>query len=314
LINKLIVVLSEGESERIDDAILKTNKSGGFGTLVYRLPVALSWLPAVTETHLLPSDMNSLDILGVQALMRALEQIHSSLDLEVLPEALFSALEDLVPDAGCSLDQLDLQTGVVTDVTNANLAVPKQIKERVLELLPSHPVMPAYKAGRRGVIPVSDCITQRQFRDTPHYRETLRPAGFEYQVVITLDIPGKIAGMTVNRPTDFTEKELTLLRLVAPQIALAYRNALAFTELKQAAARAIPAPKDLQQIGLTGREGEVLHWVIQGKRDKEVAGILSTSPRTIHNHLRRILGKLNAETRTGAALEAFERLKGSSVS
>jgi hypothetical protein len=70
-----------------------------------------SWLLTVAETHLLPSDMNSLDILGVRVLIRALEQIHSSLDLDVLPEALFSALEDLVPDAGCSLDQLDLQTG-----------------------------------------------------------------------------------------------------------------------------------------------------------------------------------------------------------
>jgi DNA-binding CsgD family transcriptional regulator len=107
---------------------------------------------------------------------------------------------------------------------------------------------------------------------------------------------------------------LTLLHLVAPQIALAYRNALAFTELKQAVARRIPAPEDLQQIGLTGREGEVLHWVIQGKRDKEVAAILSVSPRTIHNHLRSILSKLNTETRTGAALEAFERLKGLSTS
>ena len=257
--------------------------------------------------------MNSLDILSVKALMRALEQIHSTLDLEVLTEALFCALEDLVPDASCSLDQLDLQGGVVTDVTNGNRVVPEQIKERVLELVPSYPAMPAYKAGRRGVIPVTDCITQRQFRSTPHYRETLRPIGFEYQVVITLDIPGKTAVMTVNRPTDFTDKELTLLRLVAPQIALAYRNALAFSELKQAAARTIPTPKDLQQLGLTVREGEVLHWVIQGKRDKEVGDILSASPKTIHNHLGSILRKLNAETRTGAALEAFERLKGSSA-
>src|SRR5215469_5841812 len=258
--------------------------------------------------------MNSLDILSLPALMRALAKIHSTMDRAALPGALFSALEDLVPDTGCSLDQLDLRSGLATDVMNANLVVPEQIKERVLGLIPSHPAMPAYKAGRRGVIPVTDCITQRQFRDTPHYREALRPTGFEYQVVITFNIPGKIIVMSVNRTTDFTDKELTLLRLVAPQIALAYRNALAFTELKQAVARTIPAPKDFQQIGLTVREGEVLHWVIQGKRDKEVADILSASPRTIHNHLRSILRKLNTETRTGAALEAFERLKGSSAS
>jgi len=268
----------------------------------------------VTGTHLLPSGMNSLDIFSLEALMRALAKIHSSMDLEVLAEALFCALEDLVPDARCSLDQLDLRSGIVTDVTNGNLVVPEQIKERVLKLMASHPAMPAYKAGRKGVIPLTDCITQRQFRSTPHYRETLRPTWFEYQVVITFEIPGKIVMMTVNRPTDFTDKELTLLRLVAPQIALAYRNALAFSELKLAAARTIPAPKEFERIGLTVREGEVLHWVIQGKRDKEVADILSTSPKTIHNHLRSILRKLNTETRTGAALEAFERLKGSSAS
>ena len=70
----------------------------------------------------------------------------------------------------------------------------------------------------------------------------------------------------------------------------------------------------LDQLPTVEREGEVLHWVIQGKRDKEIANIIPASPRTIHNHLGSILGKLNAETRTEAALEAFERLKRSSAS
>jgi DNA-binding CsgD family transcriptional regulator len=241
--------------------------------------------------------------------MRALEHIHATLDLEVLPQALFSALEELVPDAVCTLDQLDLKTGIGTDKTNAKIVFPDQIKKRALELIPSHPTMSAYKEGRRGVIPVTDCITQRQFRNTPLCREILQPFGIEYQAVLTLDIPGKIAGMTINRGTDFADKELRLLDLVAPQIALAYRNALKTIELKHAVARMIPAPRELEQFGLTAREGEVLHWVIQGKRDKEIADILSASPRTIQNHLRTILRKLNTETRTGAALEAFDRLK-----
>jgi DNA-binding CsgD family transcriptional regulator len=257
--------------------------------------------------------MHPLDIFSVRALMQALEKIHSTMDLAILPEALFSALEELVPDAGCSFDQLDLQTGAVTDISNAKLFFPEQIKKRVLELMPSHPAMPAYKRGRRGVIPVTDCITQRQFRDTPHYRETLRPAGVEYQVVITLDIPGKIAGMTVGRGADFTEKELALLHLVAPQIALAHRNAQAFTALKRATQQTVPAPGELRSIGITPREAEVLHWVIQGKRDPEIAQILSASPNTIHNHLRNILKKLNTETRTGAALEACDRLRRSAA-
>jgi DNA-binding CsgD family transcriptional regulator len=258
--------------------------------------------------------MNSLDTFSVRALMRALEQIHSTIDLEVLPETLFSAMRELVAGARFSFEQLDPRTGLVISMTSRDLVFPEETKKKVLELMPTHPVVPVYKEGRRGAIRVTDCITQRQFQDTPLCREILLPVGLRYQTVVTLDVPGKIAGMTVNRDTDFTEKEVRLLQLIAPQIALAHRNAQAFTALKQAAACTIPAPQDFERVGLTPREGEVLHWVIQGKRDKEVADILSTSPRTVHNHLRSILRKLNTETRTAAALEAFARLNGSSPS
>jgi len=258
--------------------------------------------------------MNSLDSFSVRALMRALEQTHSTMDLAVLPETVFSALRELVTGAQFTFEQLDLRTGVVISMTSRDLVFPEEIKNRVLELMPTHPVVPAYKQGRRGAIPVTDCITQRQFQDTPICRELLLPVGLRFQTVVTLDVPGKIAGMTVNRDRNFTEKEVRLLQLIAPQIALAHQNAQAFAALKQAAISTIPAPQDFERIGLTPREGEVLHWVIQGKRDKEVANILSTSPRTVHNHLRSILGKLNAETRTAAALEAFERLNRSPAS
>jgi hypothetical protein len=46
--------------------------------------------------------------------------------------------------------------------------------------------------------------------------------------------------------------------------------------------------------------------MIQGKRDSEIAQILSASPRTIHHHVRNILRKLNTETRTAASLYAIE--------
>jgi DNA-binding CsgD family transcriptional regulator len=253
--------------------------------------------------------MNSLDLFSVRALMQALQQIHLTLDLEALPESLFAAVRGLVPDSRLSIDQLDLKTGVVMSVSSEDRFFSEEMKRKIVELMPSHPVMPAVRAGAQGAIRVTDCITQRQFRQTPHYIETLRPIDIHYQMVVTLDIPGKIAGMTVNRDKNFTDKEATLLHLVAPQIALAHRNAQEFTALKRASTKTIPTPEELRQVGVTTREGEVLHWVIQGKRDCEIAKILSASPRTIHNHLRSILRKLNTETRTGAALEAFERLK-----
>jgi DNA-binding CsgD family transcriptional regulator len=51
---------------------------------------------------------------------------------------------------------------------------------------------------------------------------------------------------------------------------------------------------------LTRREAEVLAWVSEGKRDAEIATILSTSTRTVHKHVQRILAKTGADTRTAA--------------
>jgi DNA-binding CsgD family transcriptional regulator len=246
--------------------------------------------------------------------MQALEQIHSTKDLCNFPQVLFSTLKNLIPGAMVTFDQLDLKIRIASTQISEDSLVGAEVKTRVLELMPDHPVVPRMKSGAKGAIRVTDCITQRQFRDTPHYCETLRPIGVHYQTVVTLDIPGKIGATTVLRDKNFTDKEAMLLYLIAPHIALAYRNAEMFSALKRTVAQTIPSPKDLQQIGLTAREGEVLHWVIQGKRDPEIAGILSASPRTIHNHVRSILWKLKTETRTGAALEAIERVKRSSSS
>jgi DNA-binding CsgD family transcriptional regulator len=253
--------------------------------------------------------MNSLNIFSVRALMLALEQIHSARELVALPEAFFSAARGLVPAARFSIDQLDLKTGIVTSVTSEDRLFSEETKQRIIELMPSHPVMPAVRAGARGAIRVTDCITQRQFRQTPHYIETLRAIDIQYQMVVTLDIPGKIAGMTVNRDRNFTDKEAMLLHLAAPHIALAHCNAHAFTTLKRVATQTVPTPEELRQVGITPRESEVLHWIIQGKRDAEIGTILSASPRTIQNHVRSILRKLKTETRTAASLEAIERLR-----
>jgi DNA-binding CsgD family transcriptional regulator len=252
--------------------------------------------------------MQSIDILSLRALMQALERIHSTVDLVVLPNVLFSALKELVPDATVTLEELDLATGIVTSHQSED-CWSQELKARLVELMPTHPVVPAYKAGRRGAIPVTDCITQRQFRETPQYRDVLLPVGLRYQTVVTLEAPRKIAGMTVIRNKDFTATEAVLLQLIAPQITVAHRNAQAFARMKAMALETIPSPDALEHIGLTPREAEVLHWVIQGKRDCEIAKFLGASVRTIQNHLRSIFLKLRVETRTAAVLEANERVK-----
>jgi len=62
---------------------------------------------------------------------------------------------------------------------------------------------------------------------------------------------------------------------------------------------------------LTQREGEVLHWVIQGKTNRDIGDILGMSPRTVNKHLEHVFEKLGVETRTAAATLASNRLRAS---
>jgi DNA-binding NarL/FixJ family response regulator len=69
-------------------------------------------------------------------------------------------------------------------------------------------------------------------------------------------------------------------------------------------------PADLRaELGLTGRESEVLSWISKGKTNRDIAQILGLSPRTIDKHLEQIYAKLGVENRTAAAALAAQASK-----
>ncbi len=64
------------------------------------------------------------------------------------------------------------------------------------------------------------------------------------------------------------------------------------------------SPKAMQH-GLTPRECEVLHLVVEGHSNRAIAATLSLSQRTVENHVFHILTKLGLESRTAAAIWAI---------
>jgi len=61
---------------------------------------------------------------------------------------------------------------------------------------------------------------------------------------------------------------------------------------------------ELEGLGLSRREAEVLHWIVESKSNEAISVILHTSKRTVDKQVENILRKLGVESRVGAALRA----------
>lgn len=73
--------------------------------------------------------------------------------------------------------------------------------------------------------------------------------------------------------------------------------------------RTVTVNKELQHLGLSRRESEILGWLVQGKTNPEIAMILGISRRTVQKHLERVYSRLGVENRHAAMTVAMEAMK-----
>jgi len=67
--------------------------------------------------------------------------------------------------------------------TSDNIPISSEIKSRMVELVPTNPVIPIASAGVKGAIRITDCITQRQFEQTTLYLGVFVPVGIRHQAL-----------------------------------------------------------------------------------------------------------------------------------
>lgn len=65
-------------------------------------------------------------------------------------------------------------------------------------------------------------------------------------------------------------------------------------------------PEPVTIVALTEREKEVLSLIGKGLRNSEIAATLTVTEQTVKNYVRRVFGKIGAETRVGAVLFALK--------
>ena len=108
---------------------------------------------------------------------------------------------------------------------------------------------------------------------------------------------------------DYLTKPVVPDELVAAIRARLRRAELAAAAPGRKAKRAGEAkPEELESLGLTPREAEVLFWVARGKTNDEIATVLGIGLTTVKKHLESTYSKLGVENRTTAAAMALEHL------
>lgn len=238
----------------------------------------------------------------------ALQRLYAAEDTEKFPEVMMSVADEIIPCVNLSFDIINTKTGAARNgFLRATPITHEDFMERWGHLNTEHPGIKFLKEG--GVAPVismSDFLTTRQFRETALCRDIFQPLGTEHQLGIILPVDGYVVGIAMNRDIPFTEDERRLVERLHPHFVQAFRRTQVFGSLQSA------RPVDhasWRRAGLTRRECDVLQWVMEGKRNREIAIILGLRPRTVDTHIVNLFAKLGVQTRTTAANRARELLQ-----
>jgi len=156
---------------------------------------------------------------------------------------------------------------------------------------------------------ISDSLPFSRFRHTGLYSEYYRRIGIDHVVAlpICVDDSTLVSFVLNRRGRDFSDRERDALDLVGGPLSRLYLNARALERLRSRLTASAPDSGQLEDLGVTVREAEVLRWLAAGKTDREIGALLGCSHRTVQKHLQSLYVKLGVETRTAAVMRALGR-------
>ncbi len=239
----------------------------------------------------------------MQLIFDAIQMIHAH-EQAPFHERVFKALDSLFPGSRYALELFgrDGDYAMETDIP-FDQCPQSGIVARTAELVQAQsPMFARLAAGETSPMRLSDFITLRQLRRTDLYHEIFRQFHIKHQIGIPIQSRFVLGGLTINRDhRDYRDEDVQTATILAPQIATAFEVDVLIRRLKSVVKNTPPVDHArLRRLGLSRREAEVMTWLVEAKRDSEIAIILGLSVRTVQQHVRAILGKLRVENRTAA--------------
>ena len=238
--------------------------------------------------------------------LESLEQIITAPDRRQLAEAALLAFRDCVPGEHFSAILLKAKVHKIEDycLGQSWLAAKTMFWQVAQQRLAEHPLAQRFQARPQSMTLVrSQVVLDSVWAKTWLYNELERPLGVEdLASVCQFTSADEVMILTCARSRKFSDRDLApvhsfqrILQALIPSCV----GAAPAQALTLGLSRGVHPPSPLST--LTAREGEILHWVREGKRDPEIGLILAISPRTVQHHLENVYRKLSVETRTAAA-------------
>jgi DNA-binding CsgD family transcriptional regulator len=235
--------------------------------------------------------MTSLDVADVRRVGELVSWVTVA-EGRPFPREVMESLREVIP----CLDVVYFERGpgCGTVVKAGELEFPPPVVEAMRVYSSQRPTATAHITPTDGAVKLSDRIRRRDLLRLDFYREVMEPLGIEDDLIVLLPAEEHTtAGFSFTRDQPFTDRDLTILELLAPHLARARAR------MRLQAVR--------RESDLTEREWEVLEWVAKGKRNKEIASLMGVSVNTVRKHLEHVFPKLGVRTRTAAVAKAFSR-------
>lgn len=166
------------------------------------------------------------------------QRIHSCRSEEEFPKRVVTELANLVPAQHIIWNYVAPSVPAVLIVAHLEIADGESRSALFVEHMREHPVVQnLLRTDDRRPRANSDFWSEREFHEAPIFRALYRDMGLGDQIGFWLSgLAQEIVGIGLNRwRGNFSERDRALLDLARPQVALAWRNARAFSRVRRLA-------------------------------------------------------------------------------